>query len=283
MTALSHLLDTLELEQTGPTSYRASSMTEGPGQVVFGGQLLAQSIVAATKAVPDKEVKSLHTIFARGASNELPLDIELDVIQQGRAFASVAITFRQNDKNCVRSTAFLHAPDPDLIRYAAPRPDVGSPDAAAARPGFDWWEVRFVDDVDIDDPALVGPPELDVWTRFPDAPADPVVNQALLGYATDGFLIATAMRPHEGVGQSLAHTAISTTVLTHTLTFHEPVDASSWLLLTNSSPYAGRGRSYGRADVFSEQGALVASYVQENMIRDFPKGQAPAAGERSKT
>jgi acyl-CoA thioesterase II len=144
-------------------------------------------------------------------------------------------------------------------------------------------ELRFVDDVDINDPALIGPPELDVWSRFPDAPADPVTNQALLAYATDGFLIATAMRPHEGVGQALAHTAISTTVLSHTLTFHEPVDASAWLLLAHESPYAGRGRSYGRANVFTEDGALVASYVQENMIRDFPKGQAPAAGERSKT
>ena len=281
--SLQHLLDTFDFEQTGPTSFTASSMSEGPGQVVFGGQLLAQSIVAASTVVPDKELKTLHTIFARGASNELPLDLEVDVIQAGRAFASVSISFRQNDKSCVRATALLHAPDPDLIRYTAPKPAVGKPDDAAARPGMDWWEVRFVDDVDIDDPALIGPPELDVWTRFPGAPADPVTNQALLAYATDGFLIATAMRPHEGVGQSLAHTAISTTVLSHTLTFHEPVDASSWLLLTNESPYAGRGRSYGRANVFTEEGALVASYVQDNMIRDFPKGQAPAPGETSKT
>jgi acyl-CoA thioesterase len=282
MSDLKHLLDTLVLEPTGPTSYRATSMKEGPGSVVFGGQLLAQAIVAATTAVPDKELKSLHTVFARGASNEAPLDIDVEVLQSGRAFASASVSIRQGDRLCVRSTALLHAPDPDLIRYAAPIPDVGAPADAAPR-AEGWWELRFVDDVDINDPALVGPPQLDVWSRFPDAPAEPVTNQALLAYATDGFLIATAMRPHEGFGQSLAHVSISTTVLSHTLTFHEPIDASAWLLLAHESPYAGRGRSYGRADVFTEDGHLLASYVQENMIRDFPKGQAPAPGETSKT
>jgi len=282
MSDLKNLLDTLVLEPAGPTSYRATSMSEGPGSIVFGGQLLAQVIVAATTAVPEKELKSLHTVFARGASNEAPLDIDVEVLQSGRAFASASISVRQGDRLCVRSTALLHAPDPDLIRYATPKPDVGEPAAAAPR-AEGWWELRFVGDVDINDPGLVGPPELDVWSRFPDAPADPVTNQALLAYATDGFLIATAMRPHEGYGQSLAHVSISTTVLSHTLTFHEPVDASSWLLLAHESPYAGRGRSYGRANVFREDGGLVASYVQENMIRDFPKGQAPAPGEKSKT
>jgi acyl-CoA thioesterase II len=145
-----------------------------------------------------------------------------------------------------------------------------------------WWDVRIVDDVDISDPALVGPAELGVWSRFPGAPDDLTTSQALLAYASDGFLIATAMRPHEGVGQAQAHVSISTTVLSQTITFHEPFDASQWLLLAHESPYAGRGRGYGRADAFTQDGRLVASYVQENMIRDYPEGQAPGAGERSK-
>ena len=104
---------------------------------------------------------------------------------------------------------------------------------------------------------------------------------ALLAYASDGFLIATAMRPHEGGGQSLAHRTVSTTVLTQTISFHEPFAASDWLLLAHEAPFAGRGRSYGRANVFTTDGAMVASYVQDNMVRDFPAGQAPAAGQRS--
>ena len=59
------------------------------------------------------------------------------------------------------------------------------------------------------------------------------------------------MRPHEGVGQAQAHVTLSTGVVSHTLTFHEPFAASDWVLLAHSSPYAGRGRSYGRADAFT--------------------------------
>jgi acyl-CoA thioesterase II len=75
------------------------------------------------------------------------------------------------------------------------------------------------------------------------------------------------MRPHAGVGQAQAHRTRSTGVLSHTLTFHEPVVARDWMLLSHRSPYAGRGRSYGQADVFSQDGRLLASFVQDAMIR----------------
>ncbi len=132
--------------------------------------------------------------------------------------------------------------------------------------------MRVVGGVDISDPDAVGPADLDVWTRFVGAPDDPATGQALLAYATDAFLIGTAMRPHPGVGQALSHKTLSTGVLSHTITFHEPVVASDWQLLSHHSPYAGRGRSYGRADVFREDGELVASFVQDNMIRPMPQG-----------
>ena len=90
------------------------------------------------------------------------------------------------------------------------------------------------------------------------------------------------MRPHKEIDITMAHVSISTSVLSHTLTFHEPINAADWLLLAHESPYAGRGRSYGRANVFTEDGRIVASYVQDNMIRDFPKEMRPAEGERSK-
>jgi acyl-CoA thioesterase II len=101
-------------------------------------------------------------------------------------------------------------------------------------------------------------------------------SQALLAFASDGFLIATAMRLHKGVGQSLAHVTISTSVVAQTISFHEPFDAREWLLLAHRSSYAGRGRSHGQADVFTEDGRLVASYTQDNIIRHMPAGRAPA-------
>src|SRR5262245_4065141 len=112
--SLSSLLETFEFEPTSPTSFRATSMSEGLGDVVFGGQLLAQAIVAASHVVPAKEVKSLHTVFCRGASVESPLDVDVEVVHVGRAFATASISFVQKDKVCARSTVFLHAPDPDL-------------------------------------------------------------------------------------------------------------------------------------------------------------------------
>jgi acyl-CoA thioesterase-2 len=132
--------------------------------------------------------------------------------------------------------------------------------------------VRIAGDADITDPERTGPPDLDVWTRFVGAPHDAAMSQALLAYATDGFLIGTAMRPHEGVGQAQAHVTLSTGVLSHTLTFHEPLYAGDWMLLSHHSPYAGHGRCYGRADVFGEDGSLVASFVQDGMIRPMPAG-----------
>ena len=80
-----------------------------------------------------------------------------------------------------------------------------------------------------------------MWTRFAGAPDDPGVGQALLAFATDGFLIGTAMRPHAGVGQAQAHRTLATGVVSHTLTFHEPCRAGEWLLLSHRSPYAGHG------------------------------------------
>jgi acyl-CoA thioesterase-2 len=280
---LSELLGVLDLEQVGEGRFRAQNFADGPGGVVFGGQLLAQSIVAGATIDPSKEVKSIHTVFARGGAMDQPLDIEVEAMHTGRALASATVTVRQGERLCTRSLVLLSAVEPDLIRHSVDVPEVVGPEEAPASAevgGF--WEVRIVDGVNLSDPNVVGPPELFVWVRFPGAEATGVIGQALLAYATDGFLIGTAMRPHDGVGYALSHVSISTSVLSHTLTFHEPIDASQWHLLAHESPYAGRGRSYGRANIFAEDGRVLASFVQDNMIRDFPEGQKPQAGERSR-
>jgi acyl-CoA thioesterase II len=272
----------LELMPLGDGRFRAANVATNFGGVVFGGQLLAQTIVAAASADPTKEVKSVTTVFARGADPDRMLDVHVEPVHLGRALGSVTVTVAQGDRVCSRSVALLSAVEPDLIRHADPAPDVDGPDAAApsGSPGGPW-EIRVVGDVDVGDPDAVGPPELFVWSRFRAPETTGVTGQALLAYATDGFLIGAAMRPHAGIGQSMAHTTISTSVLSHTLTFHEPVDAGQWHLLAHHSPYAGRGRSYGRADIFTEDGRLVASFVQDNMVRAFPEGQQPASGARA--
>lgn len=268
MVSVEELVGALALEATGPDRYRAGPAESGHG-VVFGGQLLAQSLVAGAAGHEGKRAKTLHTVFARGASPDAPLEIAVEPMHAGRAFASSTITISQGDRLCTRSLLLLSADEPDLIRHADPAPRRAAP---ADEPRSGEWEVQVVDDVDIRDPELTGPPDLDVWTRFPGAPDDPLIDQALLAFATDGFLIGTAMRPHPGVGQAQAHITLSTGVVSHTLTFHEAFAARDWLLLSHHSPFAGGGRSYGRADVFRADGTLVASYVQDAMIRSRTSG-----------
>jgi acyl-CoA thioesterase II len=264
---VSALLDSLALERVADDQYRADNVRMGH-QVVFGGQLLAQSIVAGLLGHEGKTVKTLHTVFVRGAAPDAALDITVDRMQAGRTFGSSTVTISQAGRLCTRSLVLLSADEPDLIRHADDHEIVEVPgqNGAAAGHGGDW-EVRVVDGVDVSDPDLVGPPDLDVWSRFVGAPSDPVTDQALIAFATDGFLIGTAMRPHKGVGQAQAHVTLSTGVITHTITFHEPCPAAEWLLLSHHSSYAGRGRVYGRADMFRESGQLVASFVQDAMVR----------------
>lgn len=267
MVATESILASFALEELEPGRYRGEHAEMGHA-VVFGGQLMGQSLVAAAAGQEGKRPKTLHIIFARAASPDAPMEIDVERIHSGRAFTSLSVTSRQGERVCTKAQVLLTADEPDLIRHGPPAPGLDAPDS----PADGSWQNVVVDGVDISDPDAVGPAELDVWTRFDGAPADPLLNAALLAFATDGFLIGTAMRPHAGVGQAQAHRTLSTGVVSHTLTFHEPLAAGEWLLLRHRAPYAGGGRSYGTADVFSAGGDYVAAFVQDAMIRPMGDG-----------
>ena len=249
--------------------------------VVFGGQLLGQMIMAASASSPGKQVRTIHTLFARAARVSAATELAVEPIHDGRSFASANVTAWQGDRLCARALVLLDAPDPDLIRHAAPAPGVAGPeesvDSGASPLVFPGAELRIVGGVDTwSSGAPVGPAELFAWVRYAGAPADVATNQAILAWGTDGFLIGTAMRPHAGIGQAEAHKSLSTGVVGHTLTFHEPFTARDWLLIAHESPHAGAGRSYGRAQVFTRAGQLVASFVQDSMVRAAtPSAAAP--------
>src|ERR1700693_615981 len=259
-------LDALSLEPVGTDRYRATNLASDHG-VVFGGQLLAQSVMAGLAGQEGKAVKTIHTVFARGASPDNPLEVVVDRMHGGRSVASSTVTVSQGDKICTRSLVLLSADEPDVIRHADTPGTNARPDDVAAVRSVGAWEVGIVGGIDLNDPELVGPPELDVWIRFVGAPADPKTDQALVAYSTDGFLIGTAMRPHAGVGQAQAHRTLSTGVLSHTLTSQERGRAAEWHLLQQRSSFAGHGRSYGQGDIFRGDGQLAASFVQDAMIR----------------
>jgi acyl-CoA thioesterase II len=87
------------------------------------------------------------------------------------------------------------------------------------------------------------------------------------------------MFPHDGIGQAQAHISVSTGVLTQSLAFHRDVNVNDWILIDHEAMYAGGGRVYGRGHAFTQDGKLVASFVQESLVRNFPQGQNPAGKE----
>jgi acyl-CoA thioesterase len=282
MAEVADLVSALEFEQLEPGRCRFTNVGLGERGVVFGGQLLAQMTVAAATAddTGAKSIKSAHGLFARPVLVDEDMEVTVDLLHGGRALSMVTTTVWQRDRACARGQILLDTGEVDLIRHAAAAPDVDGPDAAVPwGDPAEGQEVRTVGGVDILDPSSTGPAEVHVWVRIAGSRDNPIVNQALLARASASFLIGTAMRPHAGVGQSVAHRDISTGIVVHTISFHDDVGPGQWMLLANESPSAGRGRAFGRGQVFTQSGQLVASFSQEAMVRRFPSGQSATGRE----
>ena len=124
------------------------------------------------------------------------------------------------------------------------------------------WETRAVDDLNA---TTTGPPQFELWMRTPGV--DPVLAPALAAYATDLTLIGTALRPLDGLGQRGNGTQFTSAVTSHTLWFHRPFRTDEWLMLRQHGPRVAHGRCFGRGDILTESGNLVASYGQEAVLR----------------
>ncbi len=164
----------------------------------------------------------------------------------------------------------MHAPENGLSQQAIdPVPAVPSAERRVEL-GLIPWETRSAADLDARESA---PPEFSLWMRTP--PVSPALAFALTANAADLTLIGTAVRPLEGVSQRDAHTVFTSAVISHTLWFHQPFRTDGWLLLRQHSPILAHGRCFGRGDVLTTDGSLVASYAQEALLC-FP----PGSGER---
>jgi acyl-CoA thioesterase len=263
------VLRAIELTPLGEDRWAAPTVPSGGW--VFGGQLVGQAIAGATAAAPGKQVTSVHTVFARVGSPDLPVGVHVAPLHAGRSFASSTVTLSQGERVLASSLVLLAAPEEELVRHAAGAPEAGpqgGPEGAAVQPPLlAGWEVRHEDGADIVDPAALGPPELRMWSRFGTDRDDPVAARALLAWASVGSFIGTAMRPHPGLGLAIAHHEVSSGVLSHTLTFHDGFSAGEWLLLALRSTFAGGGRVFGTGQVFTGDGRLVAGCQQEAMLR----------------
>jgi acyl-CoA thioesterase II len=264
------LLDLFDVRAKAPDHFSGDTGIAGEDerQVVEGTQVLAQAIVAVAKRFADKWVRSVHAVFSRAVMVGQPVEFDIDVVHEGRSTATAVIGVQQNGRRCITVTAFADVPSADVIRHQLPRPDVVAPaDANFSPMPMVGRELRLVDVVDINSPDEVGPPELYAWLHYDPIPARDDLAKALVAYFTGHLGISTTMRAHEGIGTSQSHLTVSTAPLTVTVSFHEPVSWSGWLLYTHESTQVGAGMSYVRGAVHTEEGELIASFAQEAMIR----------------
>jgi acyl-CoA thioesterase len=237
--------------------------------------MLAQSIVAARRRVPDRRVVSAHMAFPRAADARQPLAVELDDVHAGRTFSTFAARVMQNGRVCATGTLLLDATAPDVMRHAAaPPPGVAGPDASEpVDMAMTGREIRVVGGVYTGDPgAAVGPPALDVWVRFDTVPNDPAIHSGLLAQFTGHMAIAAAMRPHAGIGQDQAHRSLSTAINAIAISFHAEIRADAWMLYHHESTFAGDGMTHTVCRVHAHDGALLASFAVDAMVRAMPVG-----------
>jgi uncharacterized protein (DUF427 family)/acyl-CoA thioesterase len=270
------LLRLMDVVPTGGRHFVGPAYGKSERNVVEGGQLLGESIVAACKVMPDHRVTSATMIFSRAVAFDDPVELEVEVLRDGKTFATVEVRISQ--AGSLRSTGLLlmDAGASDLIHHSVAMPDVPGPEAAVPHDfRLTGRDLRVVGAAYDPDPDLVGPAELYVWVRFRDAPAEPYLHAALLSQSTTHWTIAAAMRPHRGFGEAEAHRTLSTGPMQLSVAFHDEVDVSDWLLYANPAIYAGRGLAQGEGHVFTRDGRLVASYSVQAMLRAFRR--APAA------
>jgi acyl-CoA thioesterase II len=265
------LLDLFDVQPDGENRFIAQTGLAGDDerQVVEGTQVLAQAIVAVAKRFPDKSVRSVHAVFARAVMvGAGPVELELDVVSEGRSTATAVVAAKQNGKRCITMTVLADVPTDDVIRHHLPRPDVAGPaDANVSEMPMRGRELRLVDVIDVNSPDEVGPPELYAWLHYDPIPTRDDLAKTLIAYFTGHLGISTTMRAHEGIGTAQAHLTVSTAPMTITVSFHEPVRWDGWILYTHESTQVGAGMSYVRGAVHTEAGELIASFAQDALIR----------------
>ena len=271
----------LDLEQVEVDLFRgAQARTER--QRVFGGQVAAQAVVAATRSVEgDFVLHSLHSYFLRPGDTTVPIVYDVERIRDGRSFLTRRVSARQHGRPIYYMTANFQRPEPGLEHQdrmpEVPSPEDGLPLADLARTrspeaAAEWereWAALDVRHVGITGRGIPEDPESPararLWIRVDGAMSDdPAVQQAAFTYASDLTLLGASLVPH---GLHIASPKLQPASLDHTIWFHRPFRADEWWLYDQFSPFAGGGRGLALARVFTESGELVATVAQEGLIR----------------
>jgi acyl-CoA thioesterase-2 len=292
MNVLDELIADLELERIEENIFRGQSQDLGWGRV-FGGQVLGQALSAAEQTVPrDRMVHSLHGYFLRPGETARPIVFMVDPIRDGSSFTTRRVVAVQDGRAIFNMAASFQIEERGFDHQAVTMPDVPGPEellserelgqqyiatlppavqaavpaalrerALAERP----IEIRPVAPL----PPLNPPacePRRRVWFRASGAlPDRRAIHELMLAYASDFHLLGTALQPH-GVGWLTP--SIQVASLDHAMWFHRPFRFDDWLLYDVDSPSAQGSRGLAHGRWFSRDGALVATTMQEGLIRD---------------
>ncbi len=284
--SLDKLVDLLDLEQIEVDIFRGRSPDERI-QRVFGGQVAGQALVAAGRTVPeDRPVHSLHAYFIRPGDPAVPLVYTVDRVRDGRSFTTRRVAAVQHGRPIFTLSASFHKAEEGLV-HTMPMPQVPPPESLRRnaerlqealggklprhflrdRP----IDMRSVGPLSIEaerDPSLRSTENL-IWLRVEgDLPDDPLLHACLMTYVSDLTLLDTVLIGH---GLSWYDGRTSGASLDHAMWFHRPFRADRWLLYAQESPIATGARGLARGEVFTADGDLVVSVVQEGLIRTTPR------------
>ncbi len=263
--------------------FRGVSPTEG-WQRVYGGQVIGQALVAASRTVEDQDrvAHSLHGYFLRPGDTTIPIVYLVDRIRDGRSFATRRVVAVQRGEAIFSMSASFQVMEEglhhqiDMPKVPAPEDCASQEELRAAyidkipeeyqasfnRPSP--LEIRHAEPINDFDPEPM-PPNQHVWLKAVDEMPDDIrLNQCLLAYASDMTLLDTAMRPH-GIGW--VDPDLQTASLDHAMWFHKPFKTDDWLLYQQDSPYSGGSRGFNRGTFYTQDGQLVASATQEGLMR----------------
>jgi acyl-CoA thioesterase-2 len=281
--ALDKLLDLLNLEQIEMNIFRGRSPDERR-QRVFGGQVAGQALVAAGRTVPaDRPVHSLHAYFIRPGDPSVPIVYTVDRVRDGRSFTTRRVSAIQHGRTIFTLSASFHHPEPGP-EYAEPMPEAPPPEAvertsdrlarllgkAPAHARDSPIDLRSVGPMSVE--AARDPSQRTtrnkIWLRVVgELPDDPLLHVCLMTYVSDLTLLDSVLIGH---GLSWMDGRTSGASLDHAMWFHRPFRADRWLLYAQDSPIACGARGLARGQVFTADGNLVVSVMQEGLIRTTP-------------
>ncbi|MFY7765254.1 acyl-CoA thioesterase II [Yersinia enterocolitica] len=280
--ALKKLLDLLFLEKIEEGIFRGQSEDLGLRQV-FGGQVVGQAIYAAKQTVPtDRVVHSFHSYFLRPGDSSKPIIYDVETLRDGNSFSARRVSAIQNGKPIFYMTASFQSQE-EGFEHQNTMPDVPPPEGLMSetdiarkfahlisekvRDKFIGHQPIEMRPVKFHNPlqGSTAEPNRYVWFKANgEMPDDLRVHQYLLGYASDFNFLPTALQPH-GIG--FLEPGVQIATIDHSMWFHRPFRLDDWLLYAVESTSASGARGFVRGQIYNREGVLVASTVQEGVIR----------------